>query len=1017
MPMIRSFVLIICSCLATYLPAQSLLEDSRRLLEAFRTMQQPNASSTEIDSAAQQALLILYLYDDPTQITPPQHIDAAWLMSQVRRNPLLGTLLSPQQDSLLRIHAPIDARRNPLWRQIQTPERYKISSLMYSDNAVSPSKYLSIRQSLQNNQVPPLQNTAAIRAVADKIQSPPSINALRTEAIIQGLFEFILERAEQEVAVSFFENLLDKKLPQVGFLFPNVRMQYSNPSITYSQSFLEGLREAFYLDLKNLNITLPELLLNDDYFGELQQEPVFYNLLTVYYIFALAHETPLEEVFPLVHRELYQRYETAGHNLNATLAATADTSAAYGKMVETVEQFTTLIRDVYVDLDDAEHQLEMKITQLKPSSGGLAPPDRSLYLANPLYSYEILLGSADTTAGLNLNLLPQFLRGYLDSATLVANNTFQFYDKFFDPPRTALHWKISGLELTRNLGGSWYNDLGITQILRRWQNDLSRYEIAVANWQATFDTLSVSQQIQATETDRKALQQVIVDMSAYWRDKAPKEALQPLIVLESIAADFNEIDFGGYTPAQVLRLRRDKLQQIEKRLKAFEYRLTEGKTYLAIGSPLKKYLLRNETIRPSEKVGAKIGKLDELLDQLTQDLQQLDRQNASRLKRAWVNTRPMLQLTEFMSHLLYVIQSPNGLMGLNTLDSALYEPELRQISMGLLQQRLSKIKDVGFVSPDAVAQFTRLTLEDLLNLQQTKDTTDAGKPKKQALFNSLSVALQSMNRILEFPLFANPDKSMAYQALVDRFPTLRPLPDVSERCMNFLYYLEKGEHRSAISSLLRLMTTLSRELEKTTSNEKRARLLHFFEEYGDFIAGMVDAKTKEQVEYLLKSLADPPGSSRTKRTHNITVGINAYAGVSAGREFWRESSTSTAGDEDFFVLSPTVPVGFAISKLVGSSWKHPQSFSLYLSLLDLGAMMTYRLSSTQYGQYKLTYKNVFKPGIQLHWNIQRTPFYLGVGWQMGAQFRESEDQELSFRSSRFFGAFGVDVPIKTLYQR
>jgi hypothetical protein len=217
---------------------------------------------------------------------------------------------------------------------------------------------------------------------------------------------------------------------------------------------------------------------------------------------------------------------------------------------------------------------------------------------------------------------------------------------------------------------------------------------------------------------------------------------------------------------------------------------------------------------------------------------------------------------------------------------------------------------------------------------------------------------------------------------------------------------------------MRLMTTLSKILDKTDESEQRARLLNFFEEYGDFVAGLVDAQSKEQVEYLLKSLADPPGSSRTKRTHSITVGINAYVGASFGQENWdRNTLSGQVLQSDFAVAAPSMPVGFAISKLLGASWKHPQSFSLFVSLLDLGALMTYRLEKEDtFGEYKMTYKNVFKPGLQLHWNIQRTPFYLGAGWQTGAQFRQIDDREISFRSSRYFLAFGVDVPIKTLYR-
>jgi len=1018
--MLKSYFVLIFCCLSFLLPAQNLLEDSRNLLDAFHAMKDSSASVTQREAAAQKALLILYLYDQPTQMAPPEHVDAVWLTRRIKRNPLLQGFINAEEDSLFRSLAPLDARETPFWKKIQSPERFKISSLMYSDEAVSPAKYLSIRQSMQNSQAPPLQNSTALRVAADKVQSPPSINALHTDAIIKGLFEFILERAQQEVAVSFFENLLDKKIPQVGYLFPNVRTQYTNPGITYSQSFLEGLREAFYLDLKNLNLTLPELLLKDEYFGALQQDPIFYNLLTVYSIFGLAHDAPLSEVFPVVHRDLYDSYNTAGQNLNEALAVSADSSTAYQKMVQTVTQFTTQLKEVYTDLDEAETQIEAGITILQQNNADAPPPpDRRQFLANPLYSYDVLIGNVDTSAGFNINFLPQFLRGSLDSATLAENNTFGFYDKFFDKPRSAQSWRVAGLELTRNLDGTWYNDLGITEILRRWQADLSAYDMAVESWRTTFDTLSLEQQIAQTDMERQALQQVVIDLRTYWSDKTQKSDLQPLIVLESIAGDFTEIDFGGYEPDQVLSLRRDKLFQIEKRLIQWEQRISDGRSFLAIGSPLKKYLLRNENIRPADKIKSKVAGLEDVLAQLREDIRNLDNQDAPRLTKAWTNTRPMLQITEFMSHMLYAVQGPKGLMPLSELDTALNDPELRQLALGLLQQRLSKVKGVGFVSPDVMAQLTRLTLEDLLNLQQPVDTTGSGiAPKNQRLFNTLSVSLQALDRILEFPLFAGGKDGAGFQSLTDMMPALRPLPDISERCMNFLYYLEKGEHRSAISSLMRLMTSLSRQLEKSDPSDKRDKLINFFSENGDFIAGLVDARTKDQVEYLLKSLADPPGSSRTKRTHAITVGINAYVGASVGQETWERNPAQGQNlQSDFTVLAPTMPVGFAVSKLIGRSWKNPQSFSLYVSLLDLGALMTYRLAEEDdYGEYKLTYKNVFKPGLQLHWNIQRTPFYLGTGWQTGAQFRQVEDKEISFRSSRFFLAFGVDVPIKTLYQ-
>lgn len=1050
----RSIIYAFFCLLSGALPAQNLLDDSRNLLNALRTVQDLSASPAQRDTAAQQALLILYLYDEPTQIEAPGYLDVRRLLERMDKNPLIQSFIQPQQDSLLRNFDALKAGHAAVWDQIQTPERTRISSLMYNGAALSPAKYLSVQQAMRQSKLPPLQNSTALRSAADRVQKTPSLNALNTEAILQGLFEFILERAQQEVAISFFENLLGKKIPKVGNLFPNVTTQYSNPNITYSQSFLEGLREAFYVDIKNLSITLPELLLKDEYFGALRQDPVFYNLLTVYTIFALSHEAPVWEVFPVVHNDLYQTYQSAGRDLNTELAVKAgslssfiqdaapnasqgpglvrnaelltriDSMAAYEKVVADAARFIQQLNTVYLQLDNVETALEGRVSSLKGAfPEAPASPDRTRYLANPLYDYEVLIGNAaadtDTSAGFDLNLLPQLLRGQFDTAVLSGYNSFQSYDKFFATPRSSQNLRVSGLELVRNLGGNWYNDLGILDILQRWQSDLSAYESAVGEWQASFDTTIVqSQEIQQTDLRRASLLQVIVDTRTHWSQKADEVELQPLVILESIAGDFELEDFAAISSLDTLSRRREKLFQLEQRLVQLEQRLSEAHPQPDTESPLTKYLTQTPEIRLSDTIAELVSVLEEQLQQLNTDLDLLDQTFAPRFKKAWINTRPMLQLTEFTAHLFYALQSPNGLMSLATLDSVLYEPELKQISMGLLQQRMSRIKDVGVVSPDAIAQFTRLTLEDLLRLQSPKDSVQTDSMRKARLFNTVSTSLQSFNRILQFPLFADPAKPQAFTPLVERNKSLAPLPDISERCMNFLYYLETGENRTAVSSLLRLMTTLSQQIDRGKSNEERAFLLRFFEENGDFIAGLVDAQTKNQVEYLLKSLADPPGSSRTKRTHSITVGINAYVGASAGREYWERKPQQQNLQSDFNVLAPTMPIGFTVSKRFGTDQARPQSFSLFVSLLDLGAMMTaHQASEEDFGSYKLTYKNMFKPGVQVHWNIQRTPFYLGLGWQTGAQFRILDDKEITLRSSRTFLAFGIDVPVKTLYQR
>lgn len=213
--------------------------------------------------------------------------------------------------------------------------------------------------------------------------------------------------------------------------------------------------------------------------------------------------------------------------------------------------------------------------------------------------------------------------------------------------------------------------------------------------------------------------------------------------------------------------------------------------------------------------------------------------------------------------------------------------------MADVEQRIGRVKEVGLLSPEALAQFTQLTLNDFFALKKASRNLEPGeKPDSMHLFNVVTLGLQTINRVLELPLFADPIKPQTFVSLTQKYPALQCVPDISECCMNFLYYLETKQYRPAVSSMIRLLTSLSKQLDFTekekrqksgiTPADNRKTLFNFFETYGDFIAGLVDARTKDEVEYLLKSLADPPGSSRTKRTHRVTAGLNAYLGFSIG---------------------------------------------------------------------------------------------------------------------------------------
>ena len=343
----------------------------------------------------------------------------------------------------------------------------------------------------------------------------------------------------------------------------------------------------------------------------------------------------------------------------------------------------------------------------------------------------------------------------------------------------------------------------------------------------------------------------------------------------------------------------------------------------------------------------------------------------------------------------------------------------QDVFLGLLTQRLRQVEDVQLLSPNGLAQLVRSTVTDLQTLPLYRslrgDSTDV--VDSVSFYHRAAFFVNTFNRLLEVPLVVDQGDPRQYVSLRTRFPALENVPDLTEQTLNFIYYLNIKDHRHAVSAMLRLFTLLDADIdgeEEKTARRKRQRLLSYLQRYGDFIADLIDAETGAEDEDLLNTLADPPGSTRLKRTESFTVGLNAYLGATVGWDEWT-TNRDLPVDAGSTTLTPSMPAGSTISSLLGREKK--ASFSLFLSFLDLGALLDFRADSDALGESIVNFRNVFKPGLQVHWNIPKTPFYLAIGGQYGPQVREISGERVNFTATRFFGGFGIDVPIKTLYQR
>lgn len=1048
MKQLKTITLLVLLGTAAAAPAQNLLEDGRRLLEELDSIRDTATLPIDRRNAVQEVLTILARYDGPMQANTGDVSTAyqARLLEKAQANPLLREALQVDALSVLRI-AEQEGALSGISSMGDDSEslkgRKRIEAIMYGGAPTSPAQYLSVQQSLQNSQVPPLLNSAAIQSAAENAQAPLSLKGLGVETVTQEVFEFLMERAKEEVAISFLDHLLKRGITEVdSAVFRNVRERFVNPAdsfvdpadISASQSFLESLRDAFFLDLKSLPRYLPELLLKGNYFGELRDEPAFYGVMTALNLYGLSKNgTPPWESIPVAHRGLYDRFDAVGKNLNIRLAADKDSlyvSEEYRQMRDAAEEYVEKMDDIVFKLYSIESNISdsLRVVNNRNSTSDnnvSRSGPRPDFDPDPLFDYWVLTGRSDSTAAFHLGLLPELLDGELTDNTIFSlSPELESFDKFFALPYSEQEMRIAGLELARRLvDGSWYNDLTQVQIIRRWHAALNVYEAAADRWIISSDASRIEAEIAAAEAERQALHAAIDLMHSYWSDnKGERADLQALVMLRYIAEEFPP-DTILNTPLDSLDKRQKFLRGIEQRMALVEQRLASNNEDEAADSPYQLYRQRqaSQSVETEETrlrtLLVKIDDLQALADELRKALNRLDALQAPEENRAIQGASPMLQATELLSVMYSVFYDSEGeeLIDASAFEDMLYQPELRAVCMGLLQQRLSRIKGLSAPSVDALAQYAQLTLIDFSKLKDALGGSfPEAAPDSSQLFQIASAGLQVLNRTLTFPLFADSTDAQKLVSLSQIHIPLKHVPEISEQCLMLLYNLDANQYRPAIGNMIRLLGSMSKQLGQTTEQNP---LYTFLSKYGDFIAGLADAKSPLEMEHLLAGLAAPSGSARTKRTHHLSASLNAYLGITAGRERLTRGQ-STPIDSSFFGLAPTIPIGLTVSRLCFRNSKRPQSFSLHLTAVDLGAMLTFRqIDEAEFGTQKLSIKNIVKPGIQVHWNIQETPLYMGLGWQSGPQFREENGREIALRSSRFFLAVGVDMPMLSLYAR
>jgi len=225
--------------------------------------------------------------------------------------------------------------------------------------------------------------------------------------------------------------------------------------------------------------------------------------------------------------------------------------------------------------------------------------------------------------------------------------------------------------------------------------------------------------------------------------------------------------------------------------------------------------------------------------------------------------------------------------------------------------------------------------------------------------------------------------------------------------------------------------------------EKDRAAINLIRKLAGFLNDVMLTTDPKQLSRVVESYALPPGSYKRKRNSWYSLDLNAYVGGYYGIERV-ESKNKWSG-----VYGITAPIGLSFSKTFGAKlckkdslsedmirnpdkvkvghkhiWKRSgHTFSMIVTIVDLGAVVSYRLDSTDASKglpKDAKWSQLLSPGLRLAYGIKNTPLVFNIGYQYTPELRILN---IGFNNTTFAGAhrlslgLAFDLPLINLWQK
>lgn len=174
-------------------------------------------------------------------------------------------------------------------------------------------------------------------------------------------------------------------------------------------------------------------------------------------------------------------------------------------------------------------------------------------------------------------------------------------------------------------------------------------------------------------------------------------------------------------------------------------------------------------------------------------------------------------------------------------------------------------------------------------------------------------------------------------------------------------------------------------------------------------------KDGTKIKSILRSYAEPIGTSTLKRISPFNISLNSYAGINLGYENVRDPNAA-----DSWYGGVAAPVGISFS-----FWPtNTGSFSLFLEVLDLGSLVNVRFKNDKTSYDDLRFEHFLSPGAGLFYNFKNTPITIGGRYNYISNLRKvsynngtSDVVETGQDVSRINFSILIDIPLFTILNK